>query len=157
MAGTKATIKSLLKKMDEKQLSESEKTATIQKLARNVQIVGQEVLQSIWSQCQKAEQGSSFQHACVLSWARMANTMCSRNEKREQGKKIGDLWAQDKQREGEEEKQARCSESLKSELVQVSIFSCYKFDLILFPERQVLVRWSRWRLSTTHFGPQSLG
>jgi len=118
LSGTKACIERLMRKVEEKQLSEKEAAAAIQKLARNVQVVGQESLQSVWVQCQKAKQGSTLQHACVLSWARMANTMCSRNENHEQGKKIGDVWAQDKQRAGDEKKEPRCSEFLKSELVK---------------------------------------
>jgi len=119
LAGTKITIDRLLEKINDKKLTENEAASVLQKLARNVQIVGKDFMDSIWTLCKQAQQGTALQHACVLSWSRMANSMCSRNEKEEYGKKIGDVWTQDKQKTGEEEeKKPRCSEALKSELVQ---------------------------------------
>ncbi|KAI6170736.1 hypothetical protein M3Y97_01123800 [Aphelenchoides bicaudatus] len=118
LAGTKATIENLIKKIDQKEVTESEAAATLQKLARNIQVVSQQTLQTVWSQCQKAEKGSTFQHACALSWSRMANVMCGSTDQ-EQDKKIGDVWTQDKQSGNkDEEAKPRCGESLKSELVQ---------------------------------------
>lgn len=117
LAGTKVTIQRLLEKV--KKLDENEAASTLQKLARNIQIVGKDSLDSIWNLCKQAQQGTTIQHACVLSWSRMANTMCSRNEKSEWGKKIGDVWTQDKQKDKDEERKPRCSEALKTELVQV--------------------------------------
>lgn len=70
LAGTQVTIQRLMEKINEKKLSEREAAASLQKLARNIPIIGKDALDSVWQLCQKADQGTDLQHACVLSWAR---------------------------------------------------------------------------------------
>jgi len=112
LAATQPTIRRLLEKIDSKQMTERYASSALQKLARNVQVIGKDTLNSIFQLCQKMEVSSNMQHACVLSWSRMANTMCGRNGKREQGLKIGDEWVQDKKGE------PRCNEATKDALVK---------------------------------------
>lgn len=117
LAATQGTISRLLEKIKEKKLDEHQAASVLQKMARNVQIIGQSSLNSIWQLCQQSKAGTDLQHACVLSWSRMVNTLCGkRDEKSEESKKIGDAWAQDKK------EAPRCSEALKNELAKVCQF-----------------------------------
>jgi hypothetical protein len=115
LAATQPTARRLLDKIDAKQLSESQAASVLQKLARNVPIVGDNLMDSVWKLCGKVKAGSDIQHACVLSYARMANTMCGRNNKLERGKKIADVWTQDKKDE------PRCSDSIKNSYIKVGL------------------------------------